>query len=294
MDNGAGPSVPGTTIWYRVKAQDDCPNVSDFSNPAEPVCAFSGTVSITAPSAGAQVAGVVPTTVQVSGGSDTYVKATFQFYNNTTGRLEEEKEVTGPGPAWTYNWLADPPGAYTITAIVENDTGCTRSAEIQVNAGSDVGCCLSPHPVQCTGEPGATKKCKKVTYSMINNNCLTAVRLDGIQVTWTNDIGNDAQLLSVLFDGTAIWNPGGVASPASTAFSAPNPTIPVDRNASNPLIVDYAYDQLMSAKVGPVVKKNVPITTLYTFTLLDADNNPSAITGACGPADGFNFTVQDP
>lgn len=300
VDSGAGLAVPGTTIWYRVKARDDCPNVSDFSNPAEPVCAFSGTVSITTPSAGAQVAGVVPTTVEVSGGSDTYVKATFQFYNNTTGQLEEEKEVTGPGPAWTYNWLADPPGAYTITAIVENDAGCTRSAEIQVNAGSDVGCCLSPHPVQnpyvmaCTGQPGAAKKCKQVTYSMINNNCLTAVRLDEIRVTWTNDIGNNAGLLSVLFDGTAIWNPGGVASPASTAFSAPNPTIPVDRNASNPLIVDYAYDQLMSAKVGPVVKKNVPITTTYTFTLLDADNNPSAIKGACGPADGFNFTVQDP
>lgn len=300
LDPGMGVPVPGTTIWYRVKARDDCPNESDFSNAAEPACAFSGTVTITAPANGAQVAGVVPTTVQVSGGSDTYVKATFQFFNNTTGRLEKEKEISGPGPTWTYNWLADPPGSYTITAIVENEDGCTRSAEIEVNAGSDVGCCLSPHPVQnpyvmkCTGDPGLSKKCKKITYSMINNNCLTAVQVDTMEITWTNNIGNNAKLEDVRFDGAVIWSAGLASSPASTTFSAPKPTIGADRSSSNPVTVDYKYDKLMSDKQGSTVKKNAPITTTFTFTLLDAQGQPSSVRGACGPAEGFNFTVEDP
>ncbi len=300
LDSGGGIAVPGTTIFYRVQATDDCPNLSDLSSPAEASCAFTGTVQIIQPTSGAIVAGVIPTTVQVTGGSETYVKATFEFFNNTTGNLEDQQVVSGAGPTWTYNWLADPPGSYTITATVETSDGCARSAVVDVVAGPDVGCCLSPFPAQnpyvmtCTGAPGTANKCKKVTYSMINNNCLTSVRLDTVQVTWANDIGNNAKLLSVLFDGATIWNPNGVSSPAATTFSAPNPTIAATRTSSNPVVVDYSYDQLMSDKVGPSVKKNVPITTTYSFTLLDSSGSPSVITGTCGAADGFNFTVEDP
>jgi hypothetical protein len=289
----------GYTIFYAITAADDCGNESVLSEATFPECAFSGEVVFTAPRDNEPVAGVVPTTVTVTEGTDGYTGIVLEFYHEDLGQVTERVEIDDEGPTWTYNWLANPPGPYMITATVANSQGCSKSETIHVSAGYGVGCCLSPaNPeirpmiLECLGNGGA--KCEPIGYRMINNNCLTAVAIEGMQITWVDNTFNDPRLERVFFDGSAIWSPGNstpLPSPASTSFSDPKPSIGVDRNSSYPVLVTYEYDSNMSERN---VGQNT-LTTTYRFRLLDAQGVETAITGECGPAQGmFNDMLVEP
>ncbi len=299
LDTAAPTVIPGTTFYYRITAADDCVNESVPSTPVAPQCAFTGTIQFTTPANGSPVSGVVPTTAQVVGGSDTYTTATFTFLSGVTGTATTQTVAspTGSPPTWTVNWIADPPGPYTITVVITNAAGCTASTSIQVVAGPTVGCCLGTNPGQtgtptmigCSPNTGSTK-CTQLSYRMYNNTCLTSVAIETMNVTWTN--GWTTALLSrVNFDTTTIWNAGATASPASTTFSAPKPAIPTTRNSSNPVFVYYVFNNSMSKQNGA---KNQPVATTYTFRLLDSSGNPTSITGSCGPSGGFTMNIPDP
>ncbi len=300
VDRTAAPL--GYTYWYAVSALDDCPNESARSAPAQASCAFSGDVVFLNPRDGATVAGVVPVRVAVQNGNDTYQKLELTFYHEERGQVEDREEIDDPGPTWTYHWLADPPGPYTITATVTNTLGCSKSATIQVSAGTSVGCCLSPpdpdlNPIvlDCTRPGPPPQECMEITYQMINNNCLTAVQIEAMTITWADNVGNGAKLTGVRFDGNLIWNVSPPSpSPASNTFSSPKPAIGVERDSTNPVSVTYVYDQVTSAKVRGEFRRN-ELTTSYDFVLLDELGQPTSITGTCGPSTGMfdNMIVEE-
>jgi prepilin-type N-terminal cleavage/methylation domain-containing protein len=299
-DSGTPSPPAGSHHYYRVSAIDDCPNESDLSLATYAVCAFSGTLAITSPSNGQAVAGVVPVTAVLSGGTDTYTQATFVFTHATLG-VTLTQVVTGPGPTWSYNWYATPPGAYTVSVTVQNATGCTTSASINVTSGDIVGCCLSPpnptqNPVTLTCAGGSTK-CKENTYQMINNGCRTAVSIESMTITWVEDSHlTGARLTTVQFDGTTIWSviPNS-ASPATATFSAPKPTITLSRTSANPVAVTYIFTSVTGKTQGQACYQDT-MTTTYNFRLLDTNNNPTSITGTCGPSQGMfgNLIVDCP
>ncbi len=301
--DGQAPSTPsGYKIYYRVSAIDDCPNESDLSSSAYPVCSFTGTVQIATPTEGQPVAGVVAVEATIAGGTDTYTRATFTYTHSTLG-VTRTHEAAGAGPSWTDSWLANPPGLYTIDVAVQNSTGCTRSATVHVNAAASVGCCLSPpnptmNPVTMTCSTGAAG-CKEISYQMINNGCLTAVAINSMLVTWVDVVANGAKIATAKFDGSTIWNvsPYSTSPATSPAFTTPKPQISVSRNSSNPVIVTYVFDKVTSSGVknhGVWTYYQDTMTTSYDFVLLDSEGAETLVTGTCGPSEGMfqNFIVE--
>lgn len=296
------PIAPGvTTVFYKISAIDDCGNESALSAAAEPSCSFTGDLVFTTPADGSPVAGVVPIGVEVQNfGAATFDWMELVFFHKGKGVITETQQLAGPGPAWKYNWLADPPGPYRITATVSS-AGCTKSESIDVAAGFDVGCCLSPpqpdlDPVLLACVGGGNQKCASLRYEVINNNCLTAVSIERMGVTWVDNTGNKPNLTGVAFDGTLIWNvTPPAASPATNAFSDPKPSIDVSRDSTNPVIVHYLYDDNMAERQGLSRFRNT-LTTTYDFRLLDATGAATSITGSCGPAEGMfdNLIVENP
>ena len=290
----------GYTVYYQVSAIDDCGNESAGSDPVNPDCAFSGEIVFQNPVTGEPVAGVVPVLVTVTDTVEPFVRLTLEFHHelNVTS---SQVILEDPGPSWRYEWLADPPGPYTIVATVENETGCSKTGTIHVSAGFDVGCCLSPpnpelNPVTLVCEGIGGGKCTIVSYEVINNNCMTAVSIEEIVVDWQDVTDLTPLLTGVAFDGTPIWNVSPAASqPASTEFSDPKPSIDVSRNSSNPVWVTYTYTQNMSLQVVQDWFQNT-LTTSYRFRLLNEFEEETGITGICGPSTGMfdNMIVEGP
>lgn len=299
IDNGV-PSLPtDQVIYYRVVAHDECINYSDPSDPAAPSCSFSGTVEITAPPDNAVVAGVVPTTVAVVGGSDTYTGVTITYTHSVYGVRRTYTDATA-GTTWTdTGWLASPAGPYTITATVTNSTGCSSTAITHVQAGSVVGCCLSLYPTTTstvTCASGATG-CKEVSYAIGNDRCLTAVQVKSMTIAWTDYSGNNPKWQTARFNGTDIAGVGswtttysGTTNQQGTATKSdfnPGPTVPylVPMTSTNTTTVTYVFD----ASTVQGNRKDVFGTNQYTFTLLDSSGTPSDIDTTCNFQ---NLTVQ--
>ena len=290
----------GYTVYYQIGAIDDCGNESAASDPVNPDCAFSGNVVFLNPSHEESVGGVIPVEITVTDTTDTFVRLILEFHHELNG-TSSEVVLEDPGPSWRYEWLADPPGPYTVVATVENSTGCAKTETIHVSAGFDVGCCLSPpnpdlNPVELVCEGGGSSKCTIVSYEIVNNSCLTAVAIEEMVVDWTDLTGLTPLLTGVLFDGSPIWSVNPAAdAPASTEFSDPKPSIDITRDSGNPVTVTYTYTRNMSVRAGTTLFRNT-LTTSYSFRLLDSDGEETAITGVCGPTTGMfnNMIVEGP
>lgn len=291
------PSTPDQLdrVFYAIKAKDECVNESAASSPVQARCAFSGSVELSLVN-GAVVAGVTPVTVYVNGGTDTYTGVTIT-YTTAAGDLTRTFAATTTGTFWTDIWLANPPGAYSITATITSSNGCTASKTITVNAGSAVGCCLSMFPTtntiaSCAG--GATK-CKEVSYRIGNNQCLTAVGLLGMTVSWVDYSNNHPRWVNARFNGTNIAAVGswtatyvGATNEVGTVtktggFATPTPQVPyaTPMTSGNTTIVTYVFDQQTASVSGPTRFADVFTTNRFVFTLLDGAGIPTGITTTC-------------
>jgi Tfp pilus assembly protein PilW len=296
-DDFALPSLnPTETVYYMVKAKDECINYSAASGLAEPICPFSGTVTISPPTDGGIVAGVVPTTVTVSGGTDTYTGVVITYTHASSGLTRTYTSAT-TATTWTDSgWLASPAGVYTITATVTNSGGCTATSSITVTAGSAVGCCLSIYPTTTTEATcaGGSTKCKEVSYQLGNDRCLTSVSVLTMTVGWTDYSGNKPRWQTAKFNGASIaavgsWtttytagiNEVGLATKSN--FSAPSPQVPyaTPMTPGNTTTVTYVFDKFTDSGNGVNRKVDVFGTNQYVFTLLDSTGTPSGITTTC-------------
>jgi fibronectin type 3 domain-containing protein len=285
-------TVPdGYTVYYYVTAVDDCGNMSAPSELVNPQCTFVGDVAFLAPADNTPVAGVVRIVVAATAVAVEYAGITLDFTHEVSGATTSVK-IDEVGPLWSYEWLANPPGPYTITATVVNAEGCAKTASIHVAAGTDVGCCLSPptpdlDPITMACVGGRKVECAELEYEVINNNCLTAVAIEQLTIDWRDLTTLSPHLTGVFLDNSPIWNvtpPAG--TPAIQRFSDPKPSIDVSRNTSNPVTVTYTYDANMSERLKGTWFQNTMITS-FDYRLLDADGNETAITGTCGPSTGM-------
>ncbi len=289
----------GYTVYYQISAIDDCGNESAGSDAVNPDCAFSGTVVFLNPVHDQPVSGVVEVQITVTDTVDTFDQLILEFHPELGG-TPTDVVLEDPGPTWQYNWLADPPGPYTIVATVVNSEGCSKTESIHVSAGFDVGCCLSPpnpelDPIVLSCDGGGSSKCKIVSYEIINNNCLTAVAIEEMDITWVDNTNDVPLLTGVQFDGIPIWNVSPAENtPASVTFSDPRPAIDISRDNTNPVYVTYTYTENMSKRVGRSGSLRNTLTSSYTFRLLNETGDPTGITGVCGPATGMfqNMIVE--
>jgi prepilin-type N-terminal cleavage/methylation domain-containing protein len=315
VDNGATGIGVLYSWYYRVRATDDCNNASEWSEVASAQCAFLGTLTWVTPQNGDPVSGVTPIRVAVySGGAETYDKATLDFVHATNSGANRTETlaptVVGDTTYYEYDWLATPSGQYTVTITVANASGCTKSSSITLNAAPTVACCLSYNPgvsgaasfLTCnnTTTDSGKQECRDLNYKLWNNACLTSVRIDTLTISWTNHayggssdkMATPTLLDSVYFDGTLYWRPDNAPTPATTTFTAVSaPRIPYTKAAANTVDVKYRYDTEMSRQGG---LKHQPVLTTFDFTLLDSNQNPTSITGTCGPANGFSFAIPEP
>jgi hypothetical protein len=288
---------PSQTVYYMVKAKDECVNVSAGSDPAQATCAFSGTVVLQGITEGQLVAGVVPTTVAVVGGTDTYTAATITYVHSSVGLTRTFASVT-PGTTWTDNaWLASPAGNYTVTGTVTNSTGCQQTAVVHVQAGSNVGCCLSMFPTTNTtlSCAGSATKCKEVSYKIGNNQCLTSVSILSMTVGWTDYSGNKPRWQTAKLNGTNMaaagtWtttytagtNEVGTATKAGfTPGVTTNVPYASPMTAVNTTNMTYVFDKFTDSGNGANRKVDLFGTNTYVFTLLDSNGVPSNIQTTC-------------
>jgi hypothetical protein len=287
---------PVETVYYMVKAKDECVNYSAASNLAEPVCPFSGTVTINPPTDGGIVAGVVPTTVTVVSGTDTYTGVTITYTHATSGLTRTFTSATA-GTTWTDSgWLASPAGVYTITATVTNSTGCQSTSSVTVTAGGAVGCCLSIYPTTTSTATCASgsAKCKEVSYRIGNDRCLTSVSVLTMNVRWVDYSGKKPRWQTAKFNGASIaaagsWTTTYVAGTNEAGhafknnFSAPSPQVPyaTPMTGTNTTNVTYVFDKDTDALNGTNRVVDVFGTNQYIFTLLDSTGTPSGITTTC-------------
>jgi hypothetical protein len=134
LDQAVPSLSPGQVVYYRVVGGDYCDNDSDPSAAAKLECAFNGDVDFVRPLQGQNVSGNVPTTVTVTGGTDTYTGVTITYVHDTKG-LQRTFTSSTQATTWTDNgWNAVPHGDYTITATVTTSLGCVETQTIFVTA----------------------------------------------------------------------------------------------------------------------------------------------------------------
>jgi prepilin-type N-terminal cleavage/methylation domain-containing protein len=134
-------AVPkGKTVWYAVRAVDDCFNESELSEPTSASCVFYGRVVIRSPEYNAPVWGETDVTVAVEDGYSSYDEVRLFITNEETGQ-EVIGTQPGPGPVWTFAWDAHPDsgfeqGRYDIRAEVDkriSKNTCSASSSIKVS-----------------------------------------------------------------------------------------------------------------------------------------------------------------
>jgi type II secretory pathway pseudopilin PulG len=139
----------GQTVWYYVTARDRCSpvNESDPSALAQPICTFSGDVTVQQPAYNEKVWNLTDFTVAVVGGTGTYGAARLEFLHEGSGTVVHQDELMQPGPVWTFNYTFHPSsgvpvnfptGTYTVTAEVDQLFGAyacksSTSTRLDVN-----------------------------------------------------------------------------------------------------------------------------------------------------------------
>jgi hypothetical protein len=290
------PLHPDETLLYRVAAFDDCPTFSEPSDPVPTLCLFSGETQIQSPSDGALVAGVVPTTVLVTGGSDTYAGVTIRYTHETAGLTRTFTSST-QSTSWTdTGWLATPPGNFTIEATVTNAAGCSKTRVTHVTAGDTVPCCVSKFPTNNTllACAGGSAKCKQVSFRIGNDRCRTSVALSSMSIAWTDFSGNKPRWQTANFNGSAIaaagsWtttydgttNELGTASRSSFGPPAPTVSYATPMTTANTTSVTYVFDKATDSGIGASRKVDIFGSNSYTFTLLDSAGNPTTVHTTC-------------
>jgi hypothetical protein len=277
----------GQVVYYRVTAEDLCPNVSAPSSEAVAQCAFSGTSPSSRRATGQLVAGVVPVTVAVTGGTDTYTGITITYTQGVGGLRRTFNSTTAGRAGWTRagsrprGLVHDHRDRHEQQAAAQEQDDHGHRPRARSAAASP---CIRPRRRRSPALPGSTG-CEEVSYKMGNSTCLTAVRVDAMTVNWTDISGNRGVWQTARFNNVNIAATGSWTTTLSTANPAvgtatksnfsPGPQVPYANPmaASNVTTVTYVFDK--KAKQGQ--NRNIYTVNDYTFTLLDSAGTPSDI-----------------
>jgi len=260
--------LPGNSLYFKVTALDDCPNESAKSQGAESTCDFQGSVSFDPPD-GASLSGVVELLLSVSG-SASYVRSEVRIPSpvgggNTYYQENFNPTNSGPGtdnfpmPDWNTAGIA--PGTYQIIYEVENSMGCLSGGTVTVTVNSVIPCCVdaaNPNLKPIKGK--ASAKNSKLSFDIINN-CAKDIELIGLDVSWTENVG-DIQALEITEypTGTVVFT-----------LSPPEPTPAFADLLATPLFLSQFNDSLSPLNMlldwtGPMAEKSGSTVTSETIT----------------------------
>lgn len=225
-DYAAPPGSPSTEVYYRIRARDDCPNVSPFSDPAGATCTFPGTVALS-PSSGSTVQ-LGPTTVTVTyTGADTLASCSLTISKNG-GTTDLIDTIAGPGPVYTFNWTPGQGiGDYTVAATFTNTAGCTSPAGGTYTVVYAAACCLSVNPANSVVITQGTHG-RRLQFRLDNTGaCGDAVDVREIVTRLALDqcsCNGLPGLVRILDAGTGAVlysQPSGASLPTTAALSSP-------------------------------------------------------------------------
>lgn len=124
----------GQTVFYMLRARDDCVNRSDFSQVVEPVCTWvGGAVQILSPHDGETASAEVHVHVTTEERAEHYHSAVLRWEHLATG-AELSVEIVHPGPIWTYDYSTHgwPSGAWRFHSTVQDPAGCAYTSSIGI------------------------------------------------------------------------------------------------------------------------------------------------------------------
>ncbi len=211
----------GNSLYYIVSAADLCGNESVKSDPLEIYCDFQGTL-IVDPADGDTVSGVVPITFDVSGPA-IYTRARVRIENNLNpGVYVYDQEVfTFPFIFSAWDSTADGAGTFTVYWEVEDDKGCTGTANSSLTVTANLACQITPTNPNLSPTNGKPSNQRKfLSWDIINTSGKDLEILE-VQVEWTSVLSASRLLSDLQYPtGTTVTSlGGGVTSPATVDFS---------------------------------------------------------------------------
>jgi type II secretory pathway pseudopilin PulG/fibronectin type 3 domain-containing protein len=226
-DTSAPVLLPDQEIWYWVKAADDCVNESAASNPAQAICAFTGTVTIDPPDGQLIPTGNV--TITVSAAGDDFVGSQLVILDGAGVPVYEQNQ-SGPGP-WLYNWTETTPGNYQARAIATTAAGCAGSAVANWKLLQLVSCAN----VEVTGVTSSNRG-KQVIFTFLNRSS-SPLLLQALEAAWTVDKAALGEV-NVGPNPPVVYNP----SAPSPVFVNVDPDVRVEALDGVQIIYDMTRD----------------------------------------------------
>ena len=296
------PSIPGNQRhWYRITAMDDCPNESDESIPDEAdKCSFGGNVTLSIIPGGSQLTGAQIITLAATPGV-TVTGSQLIIRDVSTGSvLVSQTDATSP---YTYTWNASsvPAGNYEIVGYMTNSSGCSESASTTVQTVASLACCISIDNPNLSPATGSLRN-NELFFDIVNN-CGANALIESVNISFTNNTANNAQLdqfefnvLNSFMTQRIVDLVPNMGSPLTLDFTSaglsPNLFITKYHTSSSPLRMRYAFTQALLKKVGAVfVGEN--IRSRFNYTLegqtgtatceVDVVTNPLSVV-ICDPA----------
>jgi prepilin-type N-terminal cleavage/methylation domain-containing protein len=300
------PSISGSQrYWYRITAMDDCPNESAPSIPDEAdKCSFGGSLSMSISPGGSQLTGAQTITLSATPGV-TITNSQLIIRDASTGSvIVTQTDATSP---YSYTWNASsvPPGSYEITGFMTNSSGCSDSVTTAVSTVTSLACCVAIDNPNLSPATGSLKN-NELFFDIVNN-CGTNVLVSAVNILFTNNTGNNAQLdqfefnvLNSFLTRRNIDLVPNMSSPVTLDFTtaALSPPLSLTKYhvGASPARLRYAFSQALLRKVGTVFVGE-DIRSRFQYTIegqsgvasceVDVVTNPLSVV-VCDPATDIN------
>ena len=254
-DDGAETQSDDWDIYYRVSAIDDCPNESEMSDPSKASCPFDGIINIDPPNGSEMATGTYTITVTVSG-TDAYTGCNLTIVDDNDQTVYSQ-DRTG-APPYTYSWTVSVAANYTVTATVENASGCFKSRSVTYSVVPSVPCEITAADPIYNPTKGPSKY--NSVYWKIANSSGKNLQIYTLEIRLAEDnTGNGKKLLKIYYPwviGVAfdlqpnvVYNsPSGDTLPATVSFND-DPHEPLllglDRTPLNPMPMGLLFSNAL-------------------------------------------------
>ncbi len=274
------PNVPNITgyqsYYYRVAALDDCAGNDGLLSPPDEAehCNFGGSVSLSISPGGSSVMGNQAITISVSGPP---VQSTQIIVKNASTGAVVYSATDSTAP-YVYAWNASSGTtsgqAYTIDAWVTNTSGCTESASTTVTVNTAIACCISTNNPNLSPTTGSLKN-NEVFFGIINN-CGEDVQIDKMNILFTNNAGQGAQLDQFdynIFDSLASGRDVNLSPNANSIVPldftisplAPSLVLKKGNDAMSPVRLSYLFTKPMLNRAGSIfIGESIRTDFLFT------------------------------
>lgn len=212
----------GSSMYYMVSAADLCGNESVKSDPVETQgCTFGGTF-VHSPYDGDTVAGLVPISLDATGGGP-YVRARVRIPDPfSPGNYVYDQEVFSyPFVFPDWDSTLGGAGAYNIVWEIEESGGCIGTLTTNVTVAANLACQISPTNPNLSPTNGKpSNRNENLSWDIINNSGKD-ISITKVDIEWTAVLTASRLLTDLEYPtGTVVTSlGGGVPSVASIDFS---------------------------------------------------------------------------